>query len=479
MRRFRDWRRHYEKRLERERAVAEQLAREPGQAEQREEQEPTDDEDYQGDEGAEPGEMTTASGGPTNSQLSGGGVHPSLAVSKRSFASSKFEAPKSSSQSTAVSKSVRSMIAGVYMDWPRPPRDSSSTGQVNCPYCFDLLDEGEIRSKTRWRYVHITVPNIQLLGNIVDELTPGTRKHLKKDLEPYSCLYTECGTKLLKMFDSEAKWVSHIQVAHSPGGTWVCRMMPHKHSNLNSNDPGAGVVLNTEDDFKQHLQTEHEGMYPKSKIDTMAKAAFRPHQTRVADMFRDECPMRCPASMETSPEKAIVLGASHVANHLLLLALEALPERSVRSSESELMDDDDDDDDGSDNKNPPKAEKKNVRGTIRDELEELPHLDYGDDSSSLWTNEEGIEGSEEIPPPPPAHGAPQQLIKSEGTQQLAPGARLRYYGYLPVIKRQHRKLDDVSQLKDPTMEKFIRKQKGVEDLSLRLALAVRGRALRR
>jgi len=71
------------------------------------------------------------------------------------------------------------------------------------------------------------------------------------------------------------------------------------------------------------------------------------------------------------------------------------------------------------------------------------------------------------------------LIKSEGTQQLAPGARLRYYGYLPVIKRQHRKLDDVSQLKDPTMEKFIRKQKGVEDLSLRLALAVRGRALRR
>jgi len=237
MRRFRDWRRHYEKRLERERAVAEQLAREPGQAEQREEQEPTDDEDYQGDEGAEPGEMTTASGGPTNSQLSGGGVHPSLAVSKRSFASSKFEAPKSSSQSTAVSKSVRSMIAGVYMDWPRPPRDSSSTGQVNCPYCFDLLDEGEICSKTRWRYVHITVPNIQLLGNIVDELTPGTKKHLKKDLEPYSCLYTECGTKLLKMFDSEAKWVSHIQVAHSPGGTWVCRMMPHKDSNLNSKRP--------------------------------------------------------------------------------------------------------------------------------------------------------------------------------------------------------------------------------------------------
>jgi len=99
----------------------------------------------------------------------------------------------------------------------------------------------------------------------------------------------------------------------------------------------------------------------------MAKSAWRPQQAKVEDMFRDECPMRCPASMETSPDKAIVLGVPHVANHLLSLALKALPERSVRSSKSQFMGDDDDG-------NPIVVMR--VRDSIHDILEELPQSGF-------------------------------------------------------------------------------------------------------
>lgn len=284
---------------------------------------------------------------------------------------------------------------------------------------------------------------------------------------------------ILKLFGSEAKWVDHLRAAHSPGGSWVCRMTPHKDRNLNSSNVGPIVVLNTENDFRNHLETEHVGMYPKSRIDAIVKNAWRPQQAKVEDMFRDECPMRCPASMETSPEKAIVLGVPHVANHLLSLALEALPERSVRSSKSQFVDDDDDDDD-----------KRVARDKIRDGLEELPDPEFEDpfEGSLLpWDPERGVEGSEELPPPPPSDGAPSGPLeitpKTDGRVNdrvpLLGGARLRYYGFLPLIERQHRELDDISQIKDPTMETFLRKQKGADDLSLFLLQALKSRARRR
>ena len=262
---------------------------------------------------------------------------------------------------------------------------------------------------------------------------------MKKDLEPYGCFYRECNQKLLKMFASEAKWIGHIRAAHTPGGTWVCRMMPH------SSSPGAVVVLSTEDEFKKHLESEHAGMYPKSRIDTMAKGAYRPHQTKVEDMFRDECPMICPASLDQSPETAIVLGVPHMANHLLSLALQALPERSVQSSESEFIDDedsDDDDDGGNDDagKSSSPAKKRAVRGTIREGLETLPDPSFEDPSEPLITRAE-----------------------RDTTLQLS-GDRLNFYGYLPLVQRQHRELNEISQAQDPKMGPFIQQQMGVNDV---------------
>ncbi|KAK4161715.1 hypothetical protein QBC43DRAFT_323136 [Cladorrhinum sp. PSN259] len=425
MRRFRDWKRHFEKQQKRQEAIAKaELARESELLEDHEDEGAEDNkqEEDSGDTGARESVDTGGSAPPT---MQGSVLQPRLAPSKQSFQSSRFEPTKSVSQSTAVSASVRSVVAGVFMDWPRPPQDPTGTGQVRCPYCFELLDKQEVSSKTKWR------------------------KHVKKDLEPYGCFYRECNKTLLKMFASEAKWIGHIRAAHMPGGTWVCRMMPHNSS------PGAVVVLNTEDEFKKHLESEHAGMYPKSRIEAMANRAYRPHQTKVEDMFRDECPMRCPASLDESPKTAIVLGVPHVANHLLSLALQALPERSVRSSEDEFIDDedgDDDDDSGNDDagKSSSPAKKRVVRETIRDGLETLPDPSFEDPSESLTTRAE------------------------RDTELQLSSDRLNFYGYLPSVQKQHREQTEICQAGDPTMEPFIKEQMGVNDVSaLRLELVQR------
>lgn len=154
MRRFRDWKRHFEKQQKRQEAIAKAgLARESERLEDQEDDDAEDNkkEEDSGDTGAR---ESVDTGGSAPSKMQGGVLQPSLALSKQSFQSSRLEATKSVSQSTAVSASVRSVVAGVFMDWPRPPQDATGTGQVRCPYCFELLDKQEVSSKTKWRYVY-------------------------------------------------------------------------------------------------------------------------------------------------------------------------------------------------------------------------------------------------------------------------------------------------------------------------------------
>lgn len=153
MRRFRDWKRHFEKQQKRQEAIAQaELARESERLGGQEDDDAKDNnqEEDGGDTGAR---ESVGPGGSAPSKMQGGVRQPSSALSKQSFQSSRFEAPKSISKSTASSPSTRSVIDDVYMDWPRPPQDATGTGQVRCPYCFELLDKQEVSSKPKWRYV--------------------------------------------------------------------------------------------------------------------------------------------------------------------------------------------------------------------------------------------------------------------------------------------------------------------------------------
>jgi hypothetical protein len=154
MRRFRDWKRHYEKRQRRAMASVPNLATGAQQTVMT----GTGSTGTREDKGkgvALPADTDMHRG--STEQLN---VPESFALSKQSFQSAKFEAPKSISQSTAVSVSVRSVVAGVFMDWPDPPRlvgnaasNDAGNDQVRCPYCFDLLDRAEMSSKSKWRSV--------------------------------------------------------------------------------------------------------------------------------------------------------------------------------------------------------------------------------------------------------------------------------------------------------------------------------------
>ncbi|KAL8370607.1 hypothetical protein RB595_000805 [Gaeumannomyces hyphopodioides] len=405
MMRFRDWKRHYERRQRRAITAVPKPSVEGGAALTEREPSAVVDDEHKGV--GVPADVHRGSTGAPD-------VQESLAASKQSFQSANFEAPKSVSQSTTVSVSVRSTIAGVFMDWPDPPnpargvRGPSESGQVTvrCPYCLELLDQGEVSSKNKWR------------------------KHVKKDLEPYHCFYPECQT-LLKIFPKESQWTEHIRAFHLPG-SWVCRMVPHTKP----------VILHTEDDFRRHLEGEHDGMYPKSRINTMVKGSYRP--ATQANLF-NECPMKCPAtgsqaSYDSITERGPLV--SHVANHLLSLALRSLPERSVRSSR--VVSDDEDSEEGV-NLSLPRAQ-----GTVQDFLESLPPLDPADFS-------------------PVAEDARDRL-DDRGGFKLA--WLHEDYGYVPEVEAhlegRRRPLDAISQLRDPTMEAFFRLQKGVGNVSLLL-----------
>ena len=137
---------------------------------------------------------------------------------------------------------------------------------------------------------------------------------MKKDLEPYNCLEKGC-QEYLSLFSTENQWVNHVKACHSIG-MWVCRLRPHT----------SNILLDSEDDFRDHLIRDHDGMFPKSRIGAMIKAAYRPS----GEILYETCPMNCGFQKTSESDKSSLAG--HIATHLLCLALESLPERSVRSS---------------------------------------------------------------------------------------------------------------------------------------------------
>jgi len=191
----------------------------------------------------------------------------------------------------------------------------------------------------------------------------------------------------------------------------------------------AGLALATEDSFQEHMETEHGGMYPIHEIVAIARGAYRPAPT---SLLFEGCPMRCSEKDIEFGEGAGLL-LSHIANHLLLLALEALPERSIRSG-SEFSGDEDDDD-GKDlggEQQWPTTSIKTI--PIEDKLAALPPVDW----SSIPDRDRRPPGED----------------------------RLSEYGYFARIRQQHLVPDAIDQLEDPIMETFIKRHRKVDDISM-------------
>jgi len=247
------------------------------------------------------------------------------------------------------------------------------------------------------------------------------------------------------MFPSESQWASHVKTFHSPG-SWVCRIKPHT----------TAVVLGTEEAFRQHLEDEHDGMYPKSRVNTIIKGSYRP--VTQASLFED-CPMRCPASLESSTEPGPLV--PHIANHLLSLALESLPERSVRSSLGLS------DDSLKDSEEKTELYVPRLRGTIQDGLKSLPPLDFDIVSLQHFSMKDFLSRDGNFDTDESAVDIP-ELVRDSGDDEVLILMHEVDYSHIPTFARQRRQLDAITQLKDPMMEPFIRLQKGVKNVSLLL-----------
>lgn len=146
-------------------------------------------------------------------------------------------------------------------------------------------------------------------------------------------------------------------------------MKPHQQAKSFS-DKGA---------LRDHLERQHEGMYPKSRVNILVKSMYRPSD---GNLF-EECPMNCQSQPLTSESDRL---AHHVATHLLSLAIEALPERSVASSQSKFPEYDDDQEE--------EVTDAHTRETAEKEMDSLPALDF---ESRIEID--GIPNQEERPKP--------------------------------------------------------------------------------
>lgn len=80
------------------------------------------------------------------------------------------------------------------------------------------------------------------------------RKHVKLDLEPYICIFSNCGEGL-EIYPTEAEWLSHMKTTHRMG--WYCVAAHEDHKPF---------VAETAEEYKHHMMTVHTGEFSSKEL---------------------------------------------------------------------------------------------------------------------------------------------------------------------------------------------------------------------
>jgi len=176
---------------------------------------------------------------------------------------------------------------------------------------------------------------------------------------------------------------------------WHCVAKPHT----------SPVVLEHEEEFIEHMKTEHPGKFRDGQLPFIAESSSHPKDPTFDD---------CPFCTETSTNLE-----DHVGQHLRNLALRSLPWPKDDEQGSQQVSDLDNDNTSSD---------EGTRDTTKNFRSQLPEPDFDDNSK----DGDGSEAEE--------------------------GERLRSYGFLPKIEYQHGTLDLLEQLTDKAMASLAQRQ---------------------
>lgn len=122
-------------------------------------------------------------------------------------------------------------------------------------------------------------------------------KHVRKDLDPYVCLFDECDMPL-QLYSSSREWLSHMRSRHRM--RWYCFATSHEPSFFGSADT-----------LERHLRESHAGYFNSEEISFLVENSRHPSLSVI-----EHCPF-CQQTAEDTEE--------HVAKHLIQFALRSLP----------------------------------------------------------------------------------------------------------------------------------------------------------
>ncbi|KAH8699354.1 hypothetical protein GQ44DRAFT_832153 [Phaeosphaeriaceae sp. PMI808] len=212
-----------------------------------------------------------------------------------------------SQQSGTDASAVTSRIKTQY---PQPPRLKERAITFKCPCCCTPL-ERKVHGTRRWR------------------------KHIVRDLEPYTCILDNCVTPDA-FFAEKYQWLQHITDDHSHlTSYWECHLCEDS------------VQLGSEEMFISHIMEQHRRAVKENQIPTFLKVCAKP---KILDGMT--CPLCSVGAIDQDESGELLL--DHIAEHIHSFALTSLP--LLYADEHDKKDEEDDEEDDKKEQQPEKNE---------------------------------------------------------------------------------------------------------------------------
>ncbi|KAK4224120.1 hypothetical protein QBC38DRAFT_458633 [Podospora fimiseda] len=176
---------------------------------------------------------------------------------------------------------------------PPYPKTADDSPEFACGYCCLVLPSTIARNSDKWA------------------------NHIKRDLDPYLCIYDPCPDPL-EIYPTSAEWLAHMRTQHRT--RWHCPL--GEHPDL--------VAMDTRDQFVNHMQTAHPKSFRADQLASIAETS-----THTLDPVITNCPF-CTESVDETEETGKTNLQFHVGKHLQYFALLSLPlvEESVDNDEA-------------------------------------------------------------------------------------------------------------------------------------------------
>lgn len=209
---------------------------------------------------------------------------------------------------STISPSVKAGLDKI--DVPAPPRPESGNVETVCPYCNLPLEEDIFRK-----------------GSIIH-----WKRHVLLDLEPYICLFEDCDTPH-QQYKTKDEWINHMEWQHTK--IWSCQAKGHEDQLFTSSE---GLSHHINDEHSSEILAEQASFVveksakPLPDVFVALASALDSGSSRLmaACPFCDEPEMRLETVGEgviaSFPEESYGNIRDHIAGHLELIALNALPE---------------------------------------------------------------------------------------------------------------------------------------------------------